>query len=61
MSKLLVEITRGTIVETKHYGSIAITDNTGKLLHSVGDPHYLTYWRSAAKPVQALSVIFARQ
>lgn len=54
MSTPLLELTRGPIVECIHRGDIAVTDTDGNLLASVGNPGKNTYFRSAAKPIQAL-------
>lgn len=53
----LVETTRGPIVESIHYGSIAGCDSTGKLLFSVGDPDAVIYLRSSSKPFQILPLV----
>ncbi len=53
----LVEVTRGPLVESIHRGSIAVVDHDGKLLAWAGDPEYLTFYRSSAKPIQALPVL----
>lgn len=53
----LVEVTRGSLVESVHRGSIAVSDADGKLLAWAGDPELVTYYRSAAKPIQALPVL----
>ena len=53
----IFELTRGAIVETIHYGAIAIVNATGELVASYGDPNTVTYLRSSAKPIQALSFI----
>jgi L-asparaginase II len=53
----LVEITRGAIVESIHFGALAVVDSSGKLLASAGDPQTVTYLRSSAKPFQALPFI----
>ena len=53
----IFELTRGRIVESIHYGSIAIVDSTGRLLHSYGDPHGVAFLRSSAKPFQALPFV----
>ncbi|MGH2458120.1 MAG: asparaginase [Chloroflexota bacterium] len=53
----LTEIFRGEVVESRHRGSIAVVDAEGRLLAEVGDAALVTYWRSAAKPLQALPVI----
>ena len=53
----LFETTRGDIVESVHYGSIAVVDSSGKLLASKGDPHTVAFLRSSAKPFQALPFV----
>jgi len=53
----VLERTRGTTVESLHYGAAAVVDSTGKLLASLGDPQMVTFLRSAAKPFQALPFI----
>ena len=50
----LFELTRGNIVESTHYGAIAVVDAMGALLYSLGDPGTLAFLRSSAKPLQAL-------
>ena len=50
----VLEVTRGSTVESVHYGAIAIVDSHGKLLASYGDPDAVTFLRSTAKPFQAL-------
>lgn len=58
MSEPLVEVVRGSVVEAIHRGDIAIVDSQGRLRGSVGDPvGKITYWRSAAKPFQAMPLI----
>jgi L-asparaginase II len=51
------ELTRGVIVESTHYGAVAVVDSSGRLLAWVGDPRTVTFMRSSAKPLQALSFI----
>jgi len=53
----LLEVTRGTIVESVHYGSIAVVDSSGRLISSYGDPQLVTFLRSSAKPFQALPFV----
>jgi L-asparaginase II len=53
----LVEIYRGSLVESSHNGHIAVVDSEGDLLYSYGDPYRITYARSAIKPIQAIPVI----
>ncbi len=50
----LFELTRGQIVESIHFGAIAVVDSQGKLLYSYGDPKTVAFLRSSAKPFQAL-------
>lgn len=53
----ILELIRGSIVEATHFGSIAVVDSTGKLLHSYGDPDTVAFLRSSAKPFQALPFV----
>src|SRR5205809_569720 len=52
-----VEQLRGGVVEAWHDLHIAVVDGTGRLVAKVGDPDLATYWRSAAKPFQALPLV----
>jgi L-asparaginase II len=51
---LLANVTRGVYVESQHYGHIAIVDAEGKIVFALGDPRFVTFIRSAAKPFQAI-------
>lgn len=51
------ELKRNETVESIHYGAAAVVDAHGRLLASVGDPYAVTYMRSSAKPLQAISFI----
>lgn len=53
----LVETTRGPIVESVHYGALAVCDAGGSLLASVGDPDALVFLRSSSKPFQVLPLV----
>ncbi len=53
----LFEVTRGNIVESIHYGAIAVVDSYGQLLYSYGDPQTVAFLRSSAKPFQALPFV----
>ncbi len=57
MAGLLFEVTRGNLVESVHYGSIAVMDSNGKSISSYGDPHEVAFLRSGAKPFQALPFV----
>ena len=50
----IFELTRGSIVEAVHYGSVAVVDAHGKMLAGWGDTSAVTYLRSSAKPFQVL-------
>lgn len=54
---ILVEVTRGPIVESRHRGSAAIVDITGKVAKSWGDHTAAVYPRSAIKPLQAIPLV----
>ena len=54
---ILVEITRGSLVESVHRGTIAIADAAGDIVFSLGDVAALTYPRSSLKPIQALPLV----
>src|SRR5512143_512210 len=53
----IFELTRGAVVESTHFGAVAVVDSSGHLLAWHGDPQAVTYMRSSAKPLQALSFI----
>jgi L-asparaginase II len=53
----VVEVTRGGVVESVHYGAAAVADPSGRLLAWVGDPQAVTFLRSSAKPFQALPLV----
>ncbi len=52
-----VEQLRGSIVEARHRVHAAVVDAAGRLEAGVGDAELVTYWRSAAKPFQALPLL----
>lgn len=53
----ILEVTRGPLVESIHFGAAAVVDPTGRLIASLGDPGLITYLRSSAKPFQALHFV----
>lgn len=55
----LAVATRGEAIESVHYGSVAVVDRSGRLLHAAGDPDFLTMTRSALKPFQAMPFVAA--
>ena len=59
MSNILLKIYRGNLVENIYRGDIAIVNTRGKITFSAGDSEKITYWRSAAKPIQVMPVILS--
>ncbi|MEO8448656.1 MAG: asparaginase [Gemmatimonadota bacterium] len=57
MDPLRIEVTRGPMVESVHRVSAAVVDATGRLVAAAGEPGLITFWRSAAKPFQALPLL----
>ncbi len=53
----LVETTRGSIVESIHFGAIAVCDPAGRLLAALGNPDAAVFLRSSSKPFQALPLV----
>jgi L-asparaginase II len=54
---ILVEVTRGPLVESFHRGAVAISDAKGRLRLKLGDVETPIFPRSALKPVQAVPLI----
>jgi L-asparaginase II len=52
VARLLVEVTRGDRVESRHRGSIAVVSSSGELTWSFGDADEFVFIRSSAKPFQ---------
>ena len=57
MLELRADATRGGLPESVHRISVAVVDPAGQLVARSGDPGLRTFWRSAAKPFQALPVV----
>jgi L-asparaginase II len=53
----LIEVTRGTLVESRHRAAFAVTDTDGRVVLGAGDVEAPVYARSAIKPLQALPLI----
>ncbi len=51
------ESTRSDLVESVHLVSVAVVDTGGRLFAHAGDAARMTYWRSSAKPFQALPLV----
>jgi L-asparaginase II len=54
---VIVELRRGTVVESRHRVHVAVVDAEGTLVADADDPQFVTFWRSAAKPFQAMPLI----
>jgi L-asparaginase II len=57
VTALLAEVTRGGVVESTHEGTIIVVNAAGETLAAVGDPTQFAFFRSSAKPFQAIPVI----
>lgn len=57
MADQVVEVVRGAVVESRHRVHAAVVDADGRLRATVGDPDYITFFRSSAKPFQALPLV----
>ncbi len=55
--KPLVEISRGEIVESIHFGAFVVVDSSGQILAGEGNAEMMTYPRSSMKPLQALPIL----
>jgi L-asparaginase II len=53
----LVEVTRGSLVESRHRGAIAVIDADGGSVLDVGDMERLVFPRSAVKAIQAMPLL----
>ncbi|MEA2527027.1 MAG: hypothetical protein QOF73_4254, partial [Thermomicrobiales bacterium] len=57
MTAILAEVTRGGAVESVHAGTIAVVATDGRLVAWAGDVERFAYFRSSAKPFQAIPVV----
>jgi L-asparaginase II len=57
MESVLVKEYRADIMECAHHGHISIVNERGEVTASAGDPAFVTFTRSAAKPLQAIAAI----
>lgn len=55
--KPVVEVTRGRVVESVHFGVAAVVESNGHMLAGFGDPHTSAFLRSSSKPFQALPLV----
>ncbi|KNY29395.1 asparaginase [Pseudobacteroides cellulosolvens] len=53
----LVVLTRTNRVESIHKGYVCITDSQKKIKYHIGNPDTKVYFRSSAKPIQAVALV----
>ena len=54
---VLVEVLRGSVVESRHRGAVAVSDGDGRLLLAIGEVERPVFPRSAVKAIQALPLV----
>ncbi|HUI15205.1 MAG TPA: asparaginase [Xanthobacteraceae bacterium] len=54
---VLVEVTRGPLVESRHRGAIAVADADGRAVFAMGDVTTPVFPRSAIKALQAIALV----
>jgi len=57
MNEVLAKVYRGKTIESIHFGAVVVVDSSGKLIYRIGDPNFVTFLRSSAKPFQAIPVV----
>ena len=53
----IYQTTRGDVIESLHFGAIAVVDTYGNTFASYGNPHTATFMRSSSKPFQAIPLV----
>lgn len=54
---VLVEVTRGNVIESRHRGAVSVFDGDGAQVLSIGDVARPVFPRSAVKSIQALPLV----
>ncbi len=54
MVEIVAEVRRGELIESYHWGSVAVVDSSGNLRYFYGNPLMYIHTRSSMKPFQAL-------
>lgn len=57
MADVAIEYWRGDRVESRVHADVAVVDSVGQVRYWYGDPTRSCFWRSSAKPFQAMPVI----
>jgi len=45
----LYQLTRGEMVESQHFGALAVADSDGNLLAWAGDPQFVTFSKGTSR------------
>jgi L-asparaginase II len=53
----LLRVIRGEVLEATHEGHLVVADGAGKIAARLGDAGRVTYYRSCAKPFQAIAAV----
>jgi L-asparaginase II len=54
---VLVEVSRGAIIESRHAGAIVALQPDGQIIARLGDENFITSTRSTIKPIQAIPFV----
>ncbi|MBX7173788.1 MAG: asparaginase [Pyrinomonadaceae bacterium] len=57
--EILAQVIRGETVESIHRGHLIVMDGDGNEIFTVGNPDFVTFFRSAAKPFQAIPFLLS--
>jgi L-asparaginase II len=57
INPILVQVTRGSLVESRHRGAVAVADADGAMVLAIGDVTTPVFPRSAIKALQALPLV----
>ncbi len=57
INPILIEVTRGPLVESVHRGAIAIVDSAGRTVAAIGDVEHAVFPRSSIKALQCIPLV----
>lgn len=57
--EILAQVIRGETVESIHRGHLIVMDGDGNEIFTIGNPDFVTFFRSAAKPFQAIPFLLS--
>ena len=57
MAAVMAQVTRGNLVESNHLGHVVVIDGSGDLVAWAGNPEERLFFRSSAKPFQAVPLV----